>query len=75
MMLQLEPPIPMQTPHGEGMAILVIDPGIHWNTVWCVALKDTLEIKHYESKDLKIGKNFTFGFVPKEKLEVDANDG
>jgi hypothetical protein len=62
--LQLDPPIPVTTEHGDGMALLVIDYGHQWNTVWVVALKNTLEIKHYDAAQLKMERNFTFGYAP-----------
>lgn len=62
-MIQLSPPIPVETPHGEGMAIIVIDYGMQWNTIWVVVLQKTREIKHYDSNDVKLSKNFTFGYA------------
>lgn len=60
MMIQLHPEIPVETPHGEGFALILIDYGPQWNTVWIVALKETREIKHYESTQIKLMKNHTF---------------
>jgi hypothetical protein len=49
----------VETPHGIGQVLFLIDYGIHENTVWVVALKNTLEIKHYNSTQLKIVFNYT----------------
>lgn len=51
----------METPHGEGMALALIDYGFQWNTCWIVALRKSRELKHYESEQLKLSVNFTFG--------------
>jgi hypothetical protein len=63
MILQLCPPIPVETPHGEGMAIMVLDYGLQWNTMWVVVLRSDRSIKHYDSNDIKLSKNFTIGYV------------
>ena len=44
----------VETPHGRGQAIFLIDYGIHENTIWVVAIEDTRQIKHYNSNQLKI---------------------
>lgn len=48
------------TPHGDGMAILIIDYGPHENTIWVVALEKDGVIKHYNSNDIKLCINHTF---------------
>lgn len=47
------------TPHGEGLAILVIDYGIQHNTVWVVANKSDGRIRHYDSNQITLSKNYT----------------
>ena len=54
MMLQLNPPIPVETPLGEGWAHLVIDYSLDFNSVWVVFLSDSGMIKHFDSNDLPI---------------------
>ena len=51
----------VETPHGDGQALLVIDYGPHENTVWVVALENTGQIKHYTSEQLRMCRNDTFG--------------
>lgn len=46
----------VETPHGKGQALFIIDYGIHENTIWVVALNNTREIKHYSSMQLKFHK-------------------
>jgi hypothetical protein len=52
----------VDTPHGEGVAILIIDYGIHQNTIWVVANKDDGRVRHYDSNDIKITTNNTLRF-------------
>lgn len=59
--LQLEPPIPVETEHGPGFALVLIDYGTQHNSAFIVALIGSREIKHYQSSQLKIGVNHTFG--------------
>jgi len=49
----------VETPHGVGQALFLIDYGIHQNTIWVVALQSTRKIKHYNSEQIKITQNFT----------------
>lgn len=53
----------VETPHGYGLALFLIDYGPHENTVYVVALEDTRKIKHYSSEQIKFGVNHTFGFA------------
>lgn len=62
MILQLNPPMPVETPHGEGMALFLIDYGMQWNTCYVVAIKSTRQLKHYESEQVRMGANFTFDY-------------
>jgi hypothetical protein len=50
------------TPHGEGIALLVIDYGIQQNTVWVVAAKSDGRIRHYDSNQISLVKNDTIEF-------------
>jgi len=49
----------VDTPHGEGIAILMIDYGIHQNTIWVVAYKNDGRVRHYDSNDIKYSTNHT----------------
>ena len=49
----------VETPHGDGQALFLIDYGPHQNTIYVVALQGSREIKHYESNQLKICVNNT----------------
>jgi|TARA_S200002703_G_scaffold70125_1_gene60746 hypothetical protein len=61
-MLEFKQPIPVVTIDGlEGYAIYVRDGGTFENDVWCVALCNGGEIRHYLSNQIRIFKNATFG--------------
>jgi hypothetical protein len=49
----------VETPHGDGQALFLIDYGPHENTIYVVALLDTKQIKHYNSNQIKICRNNT----------------
>ena len=49
----------VDTPHGEGIAILIIDYGIHQNTIWLVANKNDGRVRHYDSNDIQLSTNHT----------------
>jgi hypothetical protein len=67
--LQLNPTIPVYTKLGKGRAIMVIDYGQDINTCWVVALING-EIKHFDSNDIRMEENHTYGFS-KPKLPDD----
>ena len=50
----------VETPHGVGQVLFIMDYGPHENTVFVVALEDTREIKHYTTPQIKICNNHTF---------------
>jgi hypothetical protein len=49
----------VDTPHGESIAILIIDYGIHQNTIWVVANKNNGRVRHYDSNDIQLSTNHT----------------
>jgi hypothetical protein len=57
----------VETPHGEGIAILMIDYGIHQNTIWVVANKNNGRVRHYDSNDIKFSSNNTLN-INNEKI-------
>lgn len=54
---ELNHPIEVKTPHGDGQAIMVIDYGLTINTVWVVRLNGGGYVKHYYSDDIQIYDN------------------
>ena len=60
-LLQLNPPIPMVTPKGEGMAHLTIDFGLEHHLQWVVFIDDTGECWIFDNPDIRIQDNQTKG--------------
>jgi hypothetical protein len=56
---EIEQVLWVETPHGIGQALFLMDYGVHENTIWVVALEQTREIKHYNSNQIKIAWNHT----------------
>jgi hypothetical protein len=56
---EIEQVLWVETPHGIGQALFLMDYGVHENTIWVVALEHSKEIKHYNSNQLKICWNHT----------------
>lgn len=61
----------VETPHGDGVVLFLIDYGVHENTIYVVALQDTREIKHYNSNQIKICNNYTL-FEVYDKRETKS---
>ena len=61
MILQLNPSILVETPLGRGLALLVIDYGMHQNTCWVVTLEDSGMVKHFDCNDIILSTNYTYG--------------
>jgi hypothetical protein len=60
MILQLNPPIPLSTPRGPGLAHLVIDYGAEFQTLWVVLL-DNSEIWTFRNAEVRAVNNETMG--------------
>jgi hypothetical protein len=58
------------TPHGDGIALFIMDYGMQNNTVWIVSLKNDGSIKHYDSNQIKLSKNNTLNFNNKTNNQV-----
>jgi hypothetical protein len=61
MLTQLNPPIPMDTPKGSGLALAVIDYGLEHNLLWVVAIDDTGEVWCVPNADVRMQKNWSAG--------------
>lgn len=62
----------VETPHGDGLAVMVMDYGPQSNTVWVVALEKDGVIKHYDSNDVRLCYNHTFGINSKKPSNNSA---
>lgn len=58
--LEIQQLLWVNTPHGDGQALFLMDYGPHENTVWVVALEKDGAVKHYNSNQITICTNNTF---------------
>jgi hypothetical protein len=65
--IQLDPPIEVIVDHGNGWAIFYTDYGPGLNAVWTVALDADGSIKHYQTIEVRLRSNYTFGLKRKIK--------
>jgi hypothetical protein len=59
--LQLDPPIPVITPKGDGYAHLLIDYGPEYNLLWVCFLDDSGECWTYDNTQIRAQRNVTMG--------------
>lgn len=60
MLTQLNPPLPIETPRGKGLAHLVIDYGPEHDLIW-VCFLDNGECWSYRNPDVRALNNVTMG--------------
>ena len=61
MILQLNPPIPMTTPKGDGLAHFVIDYSAEFDLHWVIFIDATGECWTFSNKEVRAQKNRTLG--------------
>ena len=66
-MLQLNPPIPVVTPKGEGWAHVLIDYSQEHDLLWVVFLDESGECWTLPNRDIRIQSNLTLGRRDREK--------
>ena len=59
-MLELQNPIPLNTPKGPGFAYFVSDPGFDHDLMWTVFLQNG-EIWCFQNREVRAVENYTFG--------------
>jgi hypothetical protein len=62
----------VETPLGDGIAILIIDYGPQVNTCWVVALEENGAIKHFDANQIKLCKNDTYSINLKSNLNGNS---
>lgn len=60
-MLQLNPPIPLKTPKGDGWAHFIIDRSQEHHLEWVVFLDDSGECWTFQNPEIRIQYNYTMG--------------
>lgn len=61
MILQLNPPLPLDTPKGPGIAHFVIDPGMEHHLQWVVFLDENGECWTFQNPEVRMQANPTMG--------------
>lgn len=72
--LQLNPPLPLETPKGSGLAWLLIDYGVEFDLMWTVAINETGEIWTFNNKHVRASKNITLERFPSQKPNKTQKD-
>ncbi len=75
MILQLDPPIPVWTEKGKGIAWLVVDYGAEHHIMWTVAMDDTGEVWTFANPEIRAQWNLTLGRVLKERDNDRQQEG
>ena len=60
-MLQLNPPLPLTTPRGNGFAHFLIDYSREHDLLWVVFLDDTGESWTFNNREIRLQSNITMG--------------
>ena len=68
MIHEFRKPIPVVTPMGDGYAVYVESSGMFENDVWTVCMSEDGSIKHFETSQVRMWQNATFGI---KKPNVD----
>lgn len=61
MLMQLNPPLPLETPKGKAWAVAMLDYGPQWDLQWVTFLHETGECWTFLNSDIRQGDNYTFG--------------
>lgn len=61
MLLQLNPPIPLMTHKGEGVAHILTDYGPEFDLMWTVFLTNSGECWTFSNPEVRATKNITLG--------------
>ena len=66
-LLQLNPPIPVETPMGEGLAQIIIDYSPEFSIHWVVFLRENGQCWTFTNEDIRAQRNITAGRLNPEK--------
>lgn len=70
MILQLNPPLPVNTPKGDGEAHFLIDYSKEDHLFWVVFLDETGQIWTFPNPEVRAIKNVTIGREAPERLDA-----
>lgn len=60
-MLQLDPPIPVDTPKGQGLAVILLDYGPDYDLMWVTFLDENGQCWTWRNADIRGVKNISIG--------------
>ncbi len=63
MLLQLDPPLPLETPKGPGFAHVLVDYGPEHDLYWTVFLDASGECWTFSNREIRAQRNITLGRV------------
>ena len=75
MILQLNPPIPLITPKGKGLAHFLIDYSVEFDVLWVVFLDKNGECWTFKNPEIRIQENFSLGRHDVSPLPPGVNAG
>ena len=61
MITRIDPPIPLYTTKGPGLAHFIKDEGYENSLIWIVFLDETSEIWCFSNEDVRAQENYTHG--------------
>jgi len=61
MIIQLDPPIPLETPKGRSMAHMAIDYGTEYSLMFVTFINETGECWIFRNSEVRLCTNITFG--------------
>ena len=64
---QLNPPLPLTTPHGDALAHLVVDYGAEHGLIWVCFQDETGECWSWRNQEVRAQKNITMGRMLRPK--------
>jgi hypothetical protein len=70
MITRIEPPIPLSTPKGKGMAHFLIDYGMENDLMWVVFQDDTGECWTWENSQIRARINQTIGRMKVSSIDL-----
>ena len=70
-MLQIDPPLWVTTPLGEGHALFLIDYGPSINTVWVVHQFDSGNVVHVDSSEVRVMGNPMYSIPHPQELDSE----
>ncbi len=75
MIVQLNPPIPLETPKGRGMAHIIIDYSTEHSLIWQVFIDATGESWLFRNEEVRLQPNWTFGRREVSRDEILSKEG